>query len=324
KLHQYYNHEGRNDPLILKIPKGSYEIKFVKRTSNKLSDQLKAFLISKSIIPFLVGSLITLLLAFAIKPFLQEKPLIPVNGLWSDLSKSEQSCVVVLGDLFIYTENDTIQYLGRTIRDPFINSLDQFEKFQENDTRTHTVTQPLNYSLMILGNVVWIKKLSEIFFSLDKSFTISTVSRFNPKELQNHDFIVIGMMKTLGIFNAHFHNSNFNFEGDSVLTYTNEIDGTINRFKPTGDPDTYHKDYGYMAKYPGPNNNTIYYFGGIWDTGASQSLKNFTDPTLITQMEDALKDKYGLIPPYYEVLFEVDGIDRMEVNSRILILNQRD
>jgi len=77
-----------------------------------------------------------------------------------------------------------------------------------------------------------------------------------------------------------------------------------------------------MLKFQGPNNNHIYIFAGIWDTGATQSLKNFTDSKLLLKLEDQIKTKFGKVPKNFEVLFEVNGIDRMELSSKILHLHQ--
>lgn len=139
------------------------------------------------------------------------------------------------------------------------------------------------------------------------------MARFNPKELQDNDIIVVGMLKTLGLFNAYFNNSRFDFAAHDTIVYQNRGSSQKFIYKPSGDPNLYHTDYGFMAKFPGPNGNIIYLFGGLWDTGVSQSLKNFTDPKLQRELEKAMKDKFGELPKYYEVLFEVSGVDRMEL-----------
>jgi hypothetical protein len=96
------------------------------------------------------------------------------------------------------------------------------------------------------------------------------------------------------------------------------VEGEATVYKPAGDPDAYHTDYAVMAKFPGPNNNTIYLFGGIWDTGATQSLKCFTDPRLLETLKAEMIKTLGEVPEYYEVLLEVNGVDRMELTPKIL------
>ncbi len=323
KLNHYYKHEGRDEQLLIEIPKGSYEIKFVERSHGAHKGDTKVILPERWR-PLVWTGTALLMLSLFINVFLaldrRSRAGDLHKGLWKDLYESDRSCVVVLGDLFIYQEADPELSNGRSIRDPNVNSLEELEEFQRDFPRQKVAITPLTYGLLIRSSVVWIKQLTEIFRSIEKDFTIRTISRFNPKELQDHDFIVIGMVKTLGLFNSYFNDSHFRISQNAELSYVDTA-GITHTYRPHGDPDTYHTDYGIMAKFPGPNNNNIYYFGGLWDTGTSQSLKNFTDLNLLQSLEEAMKTKFGSLPKYYEVLFEVDGIDRMEVNSKILIMH---
>ena len=148
------------------------------------------------------------------------------------------------------------------------------------------------------------------------------MSRYNPKELQENDIIVAGMVKTLGIFRAYFRNSQIGYRYPD--TFILKKDNTSVELAPSGDPNEYHTDYAIIAKFPGPNNNTVYLLGGLWDTGASLSVKYFTDKTAIEKLENALQEKYGYLPTYFEALFEVNGLDRMEIGTEIIHLNELD
>ena len=55
---------------------------------------------------------------------------------------------------------------------------------------------------------------------------------------------------------------------------------------------------------------------------ASQSLKYFTSPKLLKELESALIGKYGSLPKYYQIVLEVKGVDRMELSSKILIMEE--
>ena len=107
-----------------------------------------------------------------------------------------------------------------------------------------------------------------------------------------------------------------------TLTYTDKRTGQKHTYSPSGNADKYHTDYAVILKVFGPNNNNIYLFGGILDTGTSQSLKNFTDYKLAQQLEVALINKFGEVPDNYKILLEVSGIDRMELNSKIIHLER--
>lgn len=324
KLGSYYENEGAKDKKILRIPKGGYAVENVSRSTKRIETQL---VFTKKWLMAMILSI--LLAAMAINIYSsttsQNKALVKTSGLWKDLIKSGNPKMLVLGDLFVYSEYDSVIGATRTIRDPNINTIQEFDSYRLQTEISNIEIEPLTYRHLILGSTHWIKKLSEIFFSLDQDYTIRTMSRFNPKELQEYDIMVVGMQKTLGVFRTPYPNSAFEYDDENdAFLYRNSEKEDVIRYQPTGDADTYHTDYGLIAKIPGPNSNTIYQFSGIWDTGATQSLKNFTDTKLLNDLESEMKVKFGEMPRYYEVFLEVNGIDRMELSSRIIHMNRLD
>lgn len=235
----------------------------------------------------------------------------------------QKPLMVLLGDLFIYQEDNTKTGTQKIIRDPFINSLEDYDKFLLEQSETNIIYEPLSYSLLIYNSALWIKDLSEIFSHNQKDFTIRNMVRFNPKELPDNNFIVIGMMKTFGLFKDYLAGPSLYYNNqDQSIVYSNVQNGSETVYRPYGDPNGHHTDYGFITKAPGPNNNNIYLFGGIWDTAASQSLKYFTSPKLLKELESALIEKYGSLPKYYQIVLEVKGVDRMELSSKIIIMEE--
>ncbi|MEM9142508.1 MAG: hypothetical protein AAGA86_05930 [Bacteroidota bacterium] len=320
KLGNYYAKEGKADEKIIRIPTGSYRVLISKKASSP--SFLPKFTWSPGISVLL--ALLLLSVGFNIYWGLAhpQATLVNKSALWKGVIGSERSLMVVLGDLFIYSELDSTLGITRSIRDPFINSPEAFAEFTSRDLRPEISTAPISYSHLIQGSVQWIRNLTEVLFPQDKHYVIRTTSRFNPKELPDHDFFVIGMIKTWGIFDAYFKNSRFDYEREKdALIYQEGDDNPISYYRPQGNADSYHTDYGLLAKFPGPNRNVIFLFGGLWDTGATQSIKYFTDPVLLQELEAAMYSKFGKVPEYYEVLLEVSGVDRMELSSKIIALH---
>lgn len=321
KLAKYYSKEGKEDKIIVQIPKGSYEVRFVEK---KILTPKKSYSWSKGITLTLL-LLLTLSLAYNISLYPEKHNINPINenGLWKDLFMDRKPLMVLLGDLFIYQEDNTKTGTQKIIRDPFINSLEDYDKFLLEQSETNINYEPLSYSLLIYNSALWIKDLSEIFSHNQKDFTIRNMVRFNPKELPDNNFIVIGMMKTFGLFKDYLAGPSLYYNNqDQSIVYRNEQNGSETVYRPYGDPNGHHTDYGFITKAPGPNNNNIYLFGGIWDTAASQSLKYFTSPKLLKELESALIEKYGSLPKYYQIVLEVKGVDRMELSSKIILMEE--
>ena len=324
KIRDYYEKEGVLDAIRLEIPKGSYKVQFVKKQHSKSNNQVRKYaVVSLMLLLLLVVSVI-----FNIWWWKQQETIkktfrvIPAQSIWTDILSDNLPVLVVLGDLFVYNEYDSNLDLNRTIRDPDINSVKEFESFRTQHPEIAEKTDELSYTFLIRNTSIWIKGLTRLFFADHKNFNIRVMSRFNPKELQDHHIVVVGMLKTFGLFKNYFNNSKFNLTSDSTIQYYDEDLKQLKSYSSTGDADSYHTDYGFAAKIPGPNNNVIFMFGGLWDTAASQSLKNFTDPVLLGQLEQEMKSKFGKVPKYFEVLFEVAGIDRMELNTKVLHLHE--
>ena len=318
KLKKYYSLEGADDPVVLHIPKGSYRIEMAPRKSDDPVSKKNSRSIRPSQI-LALSILMAVLLGYFI--FLKKDSNDPFSKdpLWQDLLTGDKPTMLVLGDLFIYTAFDSTLGTTRIVRDTRINSRHEFDTYRAENPEIAPELGTLSYGLLIQASSLWIKRLTEIFHAAKKDYTIRMVSRFNPKELQDHDFIVVGMIKTLGLFRSYFTNSAFRYDVEAdALIVQNTTDGEATVYKPSGNPDSYHTDYAVMAKFPGPNNNTVYLFGGIWDTGATQSLKCFTDPRLLEELKSEMVEVLGEVPDYYEVLLEVNGVDRMELTPKIL------
>nr|MBI1230383.1 hypothetical protein [Cytophagales bacterium] len=318
KLKSYYSKEGAGDPVVLHIPKGSYRIEITPINLEGSVSEGSSTLKSKAI--FLpLGIIILVALGYLV--FLDQKNTHPFRNepMWQDLLIREKSTMLLIGDLFIYSAYDSISGTTQSIRDSRINSLQDFENYRSQYPENASQSTALSYGLLIQASVSWVKRLTEIFLSANKDYNIRMMSRFNPKELQDHDFIVVGMIKTFGLFRSYFTNSAFKYDvATDALIVQNASGGETVIYRPSGNPDAYHTDYAVMAKFPGPNNNTVYLFGGIWDTGATQSLKCFTDARLLETVKAEMVKTLGEVPEYYEVLLEVNGVDRMELTPKIL------
>ena len=323
KIRDYYQNEGINDAIRLDIPKGSYQVHFVKKRSNEEAKSIRYSQLSWLLLSLLLVSAILNIWWWKRHESVQETfRVIPEESVWNDILHDNLPILVVLGDLFVYNEYNQELGLTRTIRDPIVNSTEEFERFKTLHPEMTEKTSELSYTFLIRNSSLWIKSLTKLFFADNKNFTIRVMSRFNPKELQDHNIVVVGMLKTFGLFNNYFNNSKFKFTPGTTIGYFDEDSQQMITYQSIGNADSYHTDYGVAAKIPGPNNNVIFMFGGLWDTAASQSLKNFTDPILLGQLEQQMKDELGKVPDYFEVLFEVAGIDRMELTTKILHLHE--
>lgn len=314
KLKKYYQSEGTDEPVLIRIPKGSYKVEFVSKEDVVDHASPKKLKIGIGIGVILIISLIGNL--YLIQSNTNKSIISP---LWADIHASDKPILMVLGDLFVYTEYDSVFKKRRTIRDPAINNMQAYQQFVDKDNRVNSSTQPLTYSFLIRNSVEWVKKMTSFTQSINKDFQIRTASRFNAKEVGNYHIMAIGMIKTLQSITAFNPNTSFQYDKDQdafVYTDPNTTESTI--YKSSGSADNHHKDYALLAKYPGFDDSVIYIFAGLWDSGASQALSHFSDPNESQKLSQYLRNKFDELPEFYEVLFEVNGVDRMGLSTKIL------
>ncbi|MBX2875381.1 MAG: helix-turn-helix domain-containing protein [Saprospiraceae bacterium] len=320
KLEQYYGNEGKDERYILSIPKGGYKVKFTVRERDKslsiLSIKPKHLLPALSIL--LAGSLIVnvIFLFFSAQ---QPGEIFSESIFWKEFFHEDKPIQVVLGDLFIFSEVDTVSGEAQNVRKPEINSIAQFEAYRDLKENQGKQLQEISYTHLINGSSEWINSLTKMFHP-KKELYIRPGSSMGAQDLHDYNIVFVGMQKTAGIFNTYFDKSKFEYDGSKPNQYLLPQEEEVLRFRPKGDPDEQHTDFGFIAKYPGPNDNTIFMFGGLWDTAASESLRNFVTSSKMSKIEAHMQTELGYIPQYFEMLIEVNGVDRIGFETEILYL----
>lgn len=326
KLVKYFANEGIDESYILTIPKGSYKVEIVERP--KLSN-FKKNETRKTQFFYIVGGilLISLILngAFLLNKDSNQSEYqdLAKSKFWSNIIQNERPILIVLGDLLIFNERDTVSGLNRTIRIPAVNSLSEYEAYLDSLNDTSKEYEVMTYTYLIKNSATWIESLTKLFFANDRDFQIRVISRVDVKDLHDHNIIFIGMQKTAGILNNYFSSSKFDYTENDKYAYPSES-GEMKTYRSDGNPDEFHTDFGFVARYTGPNNNIIFMFGGLGDASTSQSLKNFTNTTSVQKLESQMQDAFGKIPDNFEILFEVSGADRTELDTKVLYMNKLD
>ena len=324
KLSAYYLTEGKEDDIRIKIPKGNYKVEFVKKPA----------IAGKSLRSYFTPAawIVTVLLLLSLSANyglwhakVQTKkayqPVPPHHPLWGNILASPKPVLIVLGDLFVFQEYSEALEKTRVIRDMAINSEAELTKFLNAHPDVETKITATTYTHLIKNNAFCLKDIVPVLVGAQKNFNIQVMSRLTSEDLQRNNIIFIGLFKTMRLFGQYFQASHFEYlsEQTEQLRFTNE-EQTVKTYALTGSPDAFHTDYGLVAKFPGPQENTILIFAGFHDTGVLQSVKNLTHPAWLDQMEKRMLTQYDSVPAYFEMLFRAKGIDRTEFETEIVHL----
>ncbi len=260
------------------------------------------------ILPLILFAIASVYAVLYFDPTPTIKPLIATDGLWQGATHNDRPKLVLLGNIVLQNEiqhkNNTAESNPSSAKIPLSQSLFNGENTQEYLTAESTV---------------WIQKLTEILISTQSDFNFNTVSKFNTEQLNTHDIIAVGIQKNLGLFQSYWTPSKIKYDQNKNAFFIEDYK-TKTHFFAKGNPGTFQTDYSYISKLPGVNDNTIYIFSGISNTGTTHSLTTFTDARIAKKLEQGLKKKFDSIPAYYEVLLEVNAINTEESNSEIVAM----
>lgn len=325
KLKYYYEHEGKEESYQITIPKGKYEAIFAEPEciSSKASKQ------GSIPLQWMVGLVILILIFGALNFWLfklgnveEQDKTVADSEIWAGFIQPEgMTLSIVMGDIFLFEEYDTLLGRMRMVRDSWINSADDLESLVNSDPRLSDRNLSIAENpLLTKSQVFSLKSLIPVVGEMSDDFFIRVMSRINSEELHDRDLIFIGLYKTLGLLEYVFDSSHFFL----TTPYTELVhEPTSEVIYQEGNPLARHKDYGYLAKVNGPNNNQIMIISSFTDTGIMQVINQITRPASILELEQSISAELGKVPPEWEVLFEVGGYDRINLMANIKYVYER-
>ncbi|MEO1449662.1 MAG: helix-turn-helix domain-containing protein [Bacteroidota bacterium] len=321
KLSQYFEAAGKEEVYVLSIPKGGYKVAIEKKVTD-------GFLPRFSVKPkYALFSLAALIISAGLGYALARlgstsstSQAFQQSVFWQDFFADEKPIQIIIGDLFLFAEFDSSLGEFRNIRIPDLNTTAQYEAYLEQPRNAGRDLREMPYTHILKGSAEWIMHLTRIFHP-QKDFHIGVSTDIEAQDLHDYNIVFVGMQKTAGLLNNYFDESEFGYDVSLPNLYLLQQQDTTLKFRPQGDPVGKHTDYGFIAKYPGPNDNTILIFSGLWDSAASESLRNFAISSKMKAMEAEVKARLGYIPQFFEMLIEVDGVDRMGFEGRVLYVN---
>ena len=328
KLESYYFQEGKDDPYQLKIPKGHYEVKFVHVDKDLIKN--KSGLYKAAIyIPWILVIVLLAITGYvweeksAIESeFGDNHPLKSDDPIWKEYLNSELPIMIVPGDHFFFL--DTIEKYGKevTIRDVTINSMEDLDKYRlqyPNYRLLQAAPEPYfpYHSLWCLPPVL------KMLYAANQDPILRRSSTISPQILDEYNFIFVGSIKTLYIFQHTLSTSHFKFEiAPHKVIYTPPDSGQVQEFTTNLHSTGPNEDLVLALKLPGPTNNTIFIIASYHSLGAPEVANLLIERSRRKEIASVFEEKYGRIPSHFEILFRVTGIDKTAYQTEVLVCNE--
>jgi hypothetical protein len=79
-----------------------------------------------------------------------------------------------------------------------------------------------------------------------------------------------------------------------------------------------YRDYAFISTFPGPGGNQLMIVAGTRDAGLMQAGHALADPMFVASMEQSRPDSNRKQPPSFEMLYEVTGYGRTNLDAMLV------
>jgi hypothetical protein len=324
KLESYYFQEGKDDKFRLNIPKGHYAVKFVPSSDIGYNPRNIVLLIKsrwkECLIAVLISFVMVLLLhdRSAGKLIKQYRIVTQDDPFWKEYMHSDLPILIIIGDHFFF--NDYIDKYGQTLtlRDNRINSSEDFQLLYP---LYHLTQAPEPY---FPYHSIWsLPPILSMLYSAKKNPILRKASEISPQMLDEYNIIYLGSIKTLYNLKHTLLKSHFQYHiAPHKISYTSPDSGSVRLFETSLHSEGPNEDLVLALKLPGPVNNPIFIIASYHSLGAPEIAHFLINHNLRTDLEKKFKKKCGRVPPFFEVLFKVSGIDKTAYSTEIMIYNE--
>jgi hypothetical protein len=155
-----------------------------------------------------------------------------------------------------------------------------------------------------------------VLYTSDKNVRIISMSELNVAELRANHVIYIGFISAMDRLTDLVFASSGLMLGPTFDELVRRDDGrqfTSGAGLPRTDRGHY-RDYGLLSIFPGPAGNHFAIVAGTRDTGLMHTSYAATTPGQVALIEDA-EPAATTLSPAFEVLYEVTGIDRTNLDA---------
>lgn len=278
RLSNYYLTEGKKDKIKIDIPKGNYSVRFC--TMNHKHSATDYNSLTKWIFPA-ITSILTIIIIFLwinYDRLLNKVQVIPIdNPIWAEYFADNKPILVILGDYFF-------MYLDRhgtnprfNVRDPRINSLEDFNAYTMRGLSDIEDLKPLRHTYLRPSAVWGFMELLPLLKYNNSSFIVKQASETDWEDISSHNVIFIGTFKQLFLLKKLLKNMYVEFSlYPNYLHLNNENGEEVQKFSSTLNDETrQYDDVSLIAKINGPNNNTIMLVTGFQEGGVIYGSKDY-------------------------------------------------
>jgi hypothetical protein len=328
KLQQFYAEAGRDEVAHLTIPKGEYRLGIAEAA--ELAGAVppadagsgRKFKIAAAAVA-LVAVGVALGLAIPSRPAPVTPPtkyaLAAASPLWRPLFDDDLPVLVVVGDYFIFGEVDGSGNVERLVREFSINSSKDLDDLMLYQPELMSRYIDLDLTYLPRSAAFALRDILGVVYSSAKPVRVISMSELNAADFKASHVIYIGYVSALDkLLDFVFASSQLTV-GVTFDELVDDSTGTVYASEagmPSGLRN--YRDYGLLSTFPGPNGNQFLIVAGTRDAGLMQTAQVLGEPMHLRMAERAAAAEGFDSTHAVELLFEVTGFDRTNLDATIV------
>jgi len=332
KLQQYYATDGSDEPRQLTIPKGEYRIALVDRepdtgerhvsraeTGPRFDPGRATRVAALVALGVVAGVLIGRFTGAGAEHAVSGAAEVAATPLWSRVLDDDLPIVVVVGDYYIFGETDSQGNVDRLVREFDINSSRDLDELLMAQPELANRYIDLELTYLPSSTAVAMREVLRVLHTSDKPIRIVSMSSLAAVDIRDSHIVYLGYVSALDKL------INFVFAASQLAvgrTYDELIDMVTGHSYmseaglPSGGGN--YRDYGLFSTFPGPNGNQFVIIAGTRDEGLMQTAEAVCNPASATVSLDAVAGDAAEAPAAFELLYEVAGFDRTNLDATIV------
>lgn len=309
KLNAYYANEGKNDTVILEIPKGKYVLEFIEKNKEEPANARK-----NSFQPMIISIITLLPINFILLWIFGIFSGNSANTIWKEFVKEKEPVNLILANPFFYTaHNDKTTFVVRN-----------FDINSQEDLKTNSSAFPdenfklasSDLSYFSNNNITSLPMLFSVIAKSDSEIKLYSSLDFNLERVIDNNSIAITSHKSIGFFKQFLSQTSFEISDDCVL-YLNKKNEKLKYLTPKISND-YYDDYALFIKIPTPKGKTLCLLSDYHSIGNKGLMELITNKDAEELILDHSESDLSKIPDYFELLVKVSGYQEENLKTEII------
>jgi len=352
RLADYYSGPGRHDCLEFALPKGGYRLTFETREAAPVDrstiheepapaaqppvpSEPEARPVTprsrRTVSRWTLAAGLLLAISAALNLYLwpnavtnraaAAKTQVAESPLWAGIVDSKRPLMVVLGDLFMYTQFDPSTGRMQMVRDTAINSSEELREFLAKNPPIAQSRGQRYMSVIQKSTALGMASVLQLVSHPGRRVEVRIGEEVQKEDIHTYDIVYIGPLARLGPLEGHYQlHSRFRYTPD-MLAIRDIVSGRD--FLPEGAISEQHTEYAIVARFIGPDGNRIVLITpGSRNSGMLIAVRMLTSPDGLKQLQSKLDALPGATPESFEALLTVTSYGQTDLTADIVEVHE--